>query len=93
MGTWLAKLTDDHGEWLMTARADKTKITREDVTLLRGGQVIGVDDGVIGVVGSMPLDPTTASPRWVTIRRDHSGVVHAPLPLYNSEVCGPRPHA
>ncbi|MER5837662.1 hypothetical protein ABT116_44740, partial [Streptomyces sp. NPDC002130] len=46
----------------MTARADKTKITREDVTLLRGGQVIGVDDGVIGVVGSMPLDPTTASP-------------------------------
>lgn len=45
MGTWLAKLTDDHGEWLMTARADKTKITREDVTLLRGGQVIGVDDG------------------------------------------------
>ncbi|TBV78274.1 hypothetical protein, partial [Lysinibacillus sp. OL1] len=67
MGTWLAKLTDDHGEWLMTARADKTKITREDVTLLRGGQVIGVDDGVIGVVGSMPLDPTTASPRWVTV--------------------------
>ena len=80
MGTWLAKLTDDHGEWLMTARADKTKITREDVTLLRGGQVIGVDDGVIGVVGSMPLDPTTASPRWATIRRDPSGVVHAPLP-------------
>lgn len=87
MGTWLAKLTDDHGEWLMTARADKTKITREDVTLLRGGQVIGVDDGVIGVVGSMPLRGGSqyagTTQEWCT---HHS-------PLYNSEVCGPRPHA
>lgn len=68
----------------MTAREDKTKITREDVTLVRGGEVIGVDDGVIGVVGSMLLDPTTASPRWVTVCRDHSGVVHAPIPLGDS---------
>ncbi|RAL31775.1 hypothetical protein [Rhodococcus sp. AQ5-07] len=68
----------------MTAQGGKTKITREDVTLIRGGQVIGVDDGVIGVVGSILLDPTTASPRWVTVCRDHSGVVHAPIPLGNS---------
>lgn len=68
----------------MTARDDKTKITREDVTLLRGGQVTGVDDGVIGMVGSMLLDPTTASPRWVTVCRDKLGVVHAPIPLGNS---------
>eukprot|EP01133_Synstelium_polycarpum_P024930 gene24930-29922_t len=59
--------------------SDSSTITVEDARLLRGGQVIGVDGDVIGVIGSLLLDPITASPHWVTVDFDDAGYALVPL--------------
>lgn len=66
----------------MVHKEDKSKITAEDTALLRGGQVIGVDGEVIGVIGSMLLDPATALPQWVTVGFGEAR--HAVIPLAGS---------
>ena len=64
---------------LMMQNSDSSTITVEDARLLRGGQVIGVDGDVIGVIGSLLLDPITASPHWVTVDFDDAGYALVPL--------------
>ena len=63
----------------MTQNRDRSTITAEDGPLLRGGQVIGVDGDVIGVIGSMLLDPATASPHWVTVGFNEAQYAVIPL--------------
>ncbi|MGG7105073.1 PRC-barrel domain-containing protein [Rhodococcus sp. 24CO] len=63
----------------MMQNRDTSTIAAEDGPLLRGGQVIGVDGEVIGVIGSMLLDPATTSPHWVTVGFDEAGYAVIPL--------------
>lgn len=66
----------------MTMRTgEQAAVTTDDCALLRGGQVIGADDAVIGAVGSMLMDPATASPRWVTVVIGYTGAKQTLVPL------------
>jgi hypothetical protein len=58
---------------------DEVTITAEDGSLIRGGQMIGIDDEVIGVIGSMLLDPVATTPQWVQVDCDGAGFTAVPL--------------
>jgi hypothetical protein len=60
-------------------------ITNENLGSIMGAPVVGPDDGRIGTVGQVFVNPTTGSPNWVTVHTGLFGRHESFVPLEEAD--------